>query len=264
MKKLFRDLFLPTCIVAALILMMCSAYVADSIKTGVSSGRAVQVFADRKTAGQLTLVIDPGHGGADGGAVSVTGVKESTINLDIALKLESIAGFFGVKTVMTRRSEDIAYPEDADTIRKMKVYDQKSRVELINSIEYPVLLSIHQNNYSGSSAHGAQVFFKSSAASAELAGTLQDILEENVTGSTTREAQQIANDIYLFKNISCTAVMVECGFLSNPDENCLLNNDEYRTKLALAIAAGYLNQEPSIMKAYFGGTNESESSVLLY
>ncbi len=264
MKKIFRDLLLPSCIVAALIFMMCSAYIADSIKTGAYSGRAMQVFSGNKSSSQLTLVIDPGHGGADGGAVSVTGVKESTINLDIALKLESIAGFLGVKTVMTRRSEDIAYPEDADTIRKMKVYDQKSRVELINGIDYPVLISIHQNNYNGSSAHGAQVFFKDSAGSAELAGALQDILEENVTGSTNREAQQIANDIYLFKNISCTAVMVECGFLSNPDENCMLNNDKYRTKLALTIAAGYLNQESSITKAYFGGTNESESSVLLY
>ena len=100
------------------------------------------------------LVIDAGHGGEDGGATSQTGLIESGVNLDIAKRLESLAGFFGIKTAMTRESETIEYPASAKTVRERKAFDQKSRIALINSFENAVLISIHQNKYTDPRSRG--------------------------------------------------------------------------------------------------------------
>ena len=125
---------------------------------------AVSVFA----AGEPVLIIDAGHGGADGGAVAADGSVESAINLAIARRLEALAGLFGVETVMTRESEDIDYPEEADTVSKMKQADQNARVKLINSVPDGVLISIHQNYYPDSRPSGAQVLYAATDGSQEL------------------------------------------------------------------------------------------------
>ena len=186
------------------------------------------------------LILDPGHGGEDGGAVSVTGTHESVINLDIAVRLSDLSGLLGVPCKMTRRSEDIAYPRELKTTAKRKVYDQKSRVAFINGTENAVLLSIHQNFFPRRSAHGPQAFYAKTTGSDVLAGYLCASLDAALLPGNNRPAKPIAENIYLMKNVRCPAVLVECGFLSNEAEAKALDDENYRLKTAAALGGAYL------------------------
>lgn len=189
---------------------------------------------------QRTLILDPGHGGADGGAVSVTGTSESKINLEIALRCRALAGLFGVTAEMTRESETLDYPEDAGTIHAKKVWDTKSRTEFINSLENAVLISIHQNKYTTAAPHGSQVLYAATEESQPLGEKLQELMTQ-VTGESKRKAAKIGDSIYIMNHIDCPAVLVECGFVSNAVEAKRLEEPAYQLKLATVIVGGYLS-----------------------
>lgn len=186
------------------------------------------------------LVIDAGHGGADGGAVAADGTLESDINLDIALRLEALAGFWGVETVLTRSGPDIDYPESAVTLSAMKKADQNARVALINDTPGAVLLSIHQNNYPASSPWGIQVFYGTASDSDAFAAIMQENLTGQLCPENRRVAEPIDEGIYLMRRAQCRAVLVECGFLSNPGDLEKLETAGYRTELAAVMLASYL------------------------
>ncbi len=186
------------------------------------------------------LVIDPGHGGADGGAVSLSGTYESAINLDIALKTAALCQLCGIDFIMTRDSEDISYPESAKSISSKKKYDQNQRVELINGKKNAVLISIHQNCYPHPSPHGPQSFYSNSAKSNCLAELAQNCMNLSLYPENRRIAMPVDKSIFLFKNVTCTAALVECGFISNPEESKLLDTDSYRLKIAAALTCAYL------------------------
>ena len=192
------------------------------------------------TAFAETLVIDAGHGGADGGASTDSGVCESTINLEIAQKLEAIACLLGVDTVMTRETDEIAYPESADTIAKKKVFDQKSRVKLINGVDNAVLISIHQNKYPDPGPSGAQALYGKVSGSMEFGELMHQNLTDCLCPGNRRVAAPISDDIYLMRSVECPSVLVECGFLSNPDEASLLQTKDYQIKLAVVLAASFI------------------------
>ncbi|NCB74833.1 MAG: N-acetylmuramoyl-L-alanine amidase [Clostridia bacterium] len=186
------------------------------------------------------LVIDPGHGGADGGAVSLTGTYESEINLEIALKMAALCQLCGTDFIMTRDSEDISYPESAKSIASKKKYDQKQRVELINSTANAVLISIHQNCYPHASPHGPQSFYSVNDASSNLSVLIQNSMNFSLCPENRRIATPVDKSVYLFKNITCPAALIECGFISNPEESKLLDKDSYRLKIAMALTCAYL------------------------
>lgn len=186
------------------------------------------------------LVLDPGHGGEDGGAVSVTGTHESVINLEIALDAADLAGLTGVPYKLTRASEDIAYPPELKSTAKRKVYDQKSRVSFINGTAGAVLLSIHQNIYPKKSVHGPQTFYAKTQGSDVLASLLSESLDAALLPGNDRPTKPIAEKIYLMKNVNCPAVLVECGFLSNPEEARALDTKEYRLRVAAALTSAFL------------------------
>ena len=186
------------------------------------------------------LVIDAGHGGMDGGAVASDGTKESELNLDIALRLEALARFWGVETVMTRDQEDIDYPADAGTIAAKKKADQYARVGLINNTPGAVLLSIHQNNYPATAPKGIQVFFGKAPGGAEFAAVLQTNLTAQLYPENRRLASPISDSIFLMNKVTCPAVLVECGFLSNPGDLQKLETESYRLELAMVMLASYL------------------------
>ena len=190
--------------------------------------------------GSPVLVVDAGHGGEDGGAVAPDGTLESEINLDIALRLEALARFWGVKTRMTRRTECIEYPASAQTLAARKKADQNARLELINNTPGAVLISIHQNNYPAAAPHGIQVFYGAEAHSSALAELMQSNLTQTLCPDNRRIAEPIDGGIYLMRNAGCTAVLVECGFLSHPAELDKLRTDAYRTELAAVMLASYL------------------------
>lgn len=183
----------------------------------------------------VTVVIDPGHGGEDGGAVCF-GVSESGINLAVSKKLDSFFHLIGIKTVMTR-SEDISlHSAAAKGVSEKKVSDLKNRVSAVNAIPNAVLVSIHQNQFEQEKYDGAQVFYSGSEVSRTLAEQLQKKLREGLDPDNRREARP-AETVYLLKNASCPAVLVECGFLSNRAECTLLCSESYQRRIAVAIGA---------------------------
>ena len=173
-------------------------------------------------AGCRTIVLDAGHGGEDGGAVL----------------------FLGRDTVLTRTGEDAIYSPEAVTLREKKVSDLKNRVALINSQPEAVLISIHQNSMPDHpSVHGAQVFYNGAASGPRLGEPVQAALHAAVNAGNGKNAKAIDSTIYLMKNVQCPAILVECGFLSNRTETGQLLTGGYQLKLAVCIAAGFLQHD---------------------
>ena len=195
-------------------------------------------------AGCRTIVLDAGHGGEDGGAVSPDGVVESDLNLAITRRLRDVLLFLGRDTVLTRTGGDAIYSPEAVTLREKKVSDLKNRVDLINSQPEAVLISIHQNSMPDHpSVHGAQVFYNGAASGPRLGETVQAALNGAVNAGHEKKAAQVPSSVYLMKEITAPGVLVECGFLSNAAETEQLKDPAYQTKLAAAIAAGVLNSD---------------------
>ncbi len=220
-------------------------FLALQLGKRLSPARPVTFFS----ASSITLIIDPGHGGADGGA-SVNQVLESKLNLDIALKLDQIMGLFSAPVILTRDSEALSYPADADTIREKKIADQKHRIDLINGTDKAVVISIHQNKYSDEAPRGAQVFFSEYSGSEDFALITHEYLKAALDPLNRRQARRIANEIFLMRKIHCPAILVECGFMSNPSEFALLQTQGYQTKIAVALAAAYMCAAPVLEELY--------------
>ena len=202
----------------------------------IGGNRIVQsVYSVQPLAHQVTVVIDAGHGGIDGGAVSCTGVFESKINLEIALKLNDLFRFLGCNTVMIRDS-DISVYTTGNTIAQKKMSDLKERVRIISETNNAFLLSIHQNKFQESKYSGAQVFYADTQGSKDAAELLQENLRKTINKSSNRMIKK-ASGIYIMEHIQCQAILVECGFLSNPVEEAKLRNDNYQKQLCCVIAA---------------------------
>ncbi len=206
----------------------------------------------------LTFVLDAGHGGEDGGAVSADGLRESEVNLSIAQRTDALLGLCGHRTVMTRDSETLVYPEQADTTRKRKRYDQQRRVTLINETENAVLVSIHQNQYATAGPSGAQVFYGKQPGSEVFAQYAQSLLSGLC--EKQRQAVPISEDIYLMREADCPAILIECGFLSNPGDAALLRSEEYRKALSVYITAACMGCAEELVSSH----GESEKRVLLH
>ena len=183
-----------------------------------------------------TLVIDPGHGGIDGGAISADGTRESDINLAVALRLQSIVRFLGQKTVMTRCDDS----KKTDILAYSEHEDLKARAALANGTDNAVLISIHQNYYPTAQPRGAQVLYSSFGDSDRLGKRMQELLVGKLDPENRRLATPAPKELYLTANARCPAVLVECGFMSNNFEVLKLKESGYQNALALVIAAAYL------------------------
>ena len=207
---------------------------------GAGGSRAVTVLsANAPVTGRKTVVIDAGHGGVDGGATSCTGVLESQFNLEIALKLDDLMHLLGIDTVMIRDTDCSVYTQ-GETIAQKKVSDLKERVRIVNSTENALLISIHQNQFSDSKYRGAQVFYAPTAGSQEFAKKLQTSLVGALNPDSHRQIKK-ADGVYLMQHINGTGVLIECGFLSNPQEEYLLRDHSYQQKICSVIACATSN-----------------------
>ncbi|MBQ3134448.1 MAG: N-acetylmuramoyl-L-alanine amidase [Oscillospiraceae bacterium] len=186
------------------------------------------------------LVIDAGHGGEDGGAISPSGVLESHLNLAIAKRADLLCGLFGAPSVMLRQQDISLHDPKANTLREKKVSDLHNRVELVMQQGNGVLLSIHQNSFPSEKYSGAQVFFAPTKGSQSLAEAMQITLRTVVEPSNSRQAAAISKSVYLLNHVSCPAILIECGFLTNPTEERKLQDSNYQTKLAAAILGCWL------------------------
>lgn len=201
--------------------------------------QAAPVFSAARAAGE-TVVIDAGHGGEDGGAVTSTGVPESGMNLAIALRLDSLLGLYGVQTKVLRTTDISLHDSSSKTLREKKVSDLHNRVAIIEATENATLISIHQNKFQGARHHGAQVFYTNEALSLPFAALTQSVLRDTLDPANTRAPAKIPDNVYLMSHITCRAILVECGFLSNPEEARRLQTPAYQEKIAVALAGSFL------------------------
>lgn len=181
------------------------------------------------------IVIDAGHGGVDGGATSCTGMLESNYNLEIALRLNDLFRLLGYDTRMIRTT-DISVYTKGETIAQKKMSDLKERVRIAEETENGLLISIHQNSFPDSHYNGAQVFYSGSDGSMALAKQMQDAFLNTLNPGSRRQCKK-SDGIYLMEHISCPGILVECGFLSNPQEEAKLRSREYQQKMCCVIAS---------------------------
>ena len=209
------------------------AAAAFFVKIFVSNGGLKPVISQNSRS---TLVLDAGHGGIDGGAISDSGLKESDINLQIALKTEALVRFLGIDTVMTREtdtdnSDNKAYSEHDNLVQ---------RVKLANSTENAVLISIHQNKFPSAVVSGAEVMYSDNDDSKALGLITQDNLVTLLDSSNRRVARPAPKELLLTSSVECPTILVECGFMSNPQEVQKLASNDYQLKLAAILAGSYI------------------------
>lgn len=198
--------------------------------------RAVTVISENAPVPRRhCIVIDAGHGGEDGGASSCTGKLESGINLDIALRLDDLLHLLGQDTVMIRKADTAVYTK-GETIAQKKVSDLKNRVQMVNARPNALLLSIHQNHFTDQRYSGGQVFYAGTAGSEAWAKEIQYAFRQTVNPGSKRDVKQ-GSGIYLLEKITVPGILVECGFLSNSEEEGKLCTPEYQKKLCCILAA---------------------------
>ena len=217
--------------IVCLYFVICSLFLLIAQLTNVCTTAVVHM---RPVDRHHTIIIDAGHGGEDGGAISCTGRAESQYNLEISLRLMDLFHLIGYKTCMIR-TEDVSIYKDGGSLAAKKVSDLKERVRITNEIENATLISIHQNTFPDSKYGGAQVFYGAKMESRLLAELLQRAFCETVNPNSHRKSKK-ADKIYLMEHINCTGILVECGFLSNPQEEMLLQTPDYQQKLVCVIA----------------------------
>lgn len=188
-----------------------------------------------------TIIVDAGHGGEDGGAVSDNGVSEAEINLKIALKLQQLLEQSGSNVVLTRSDDNAIYDVDKKTLREKKNSDIRNRVRIGNNSSADIFVSIHLNKIPENQYYGWQTFFKDGNEDGKLLATyIQSNLNETIQKENKRVPLKISN-VYIIKHVEIPTVIVECGFLSNPQEEKLLQQEEYQNRLAWGIYNGIMD-----------------------
>lgn len=186
------------------------------------------------------IIIDAGHGGEDGGA-EVDGVLEKNINLTISQKVADILRLSGYAVDEIRETDAAVYDGDADTLREKKVSDLKNRVTTFNESDRNLVVSIHQNKFDNSAYSGTQVFYSvNNPKGSVLAEAIRRSVVSLLQPDNTRELKPAGSDIYILDNATVPAVIVECGFLSNPEERQKLLDEKYQGEMAYSIAMGVL------------------------
>lgn len=219
------------------------------IIVGNKSGNVVS--ASKAVEDNFVIIIDAGHGGSDGGAVGADGTPEARLNLEIAKKLNDFLSVAGFNTFMTRTDED-SIGDSSNSIRNEKVSDIHKRMDIMNSFENCLFLSIHQNYYNGSSSWGTQVFYSGNNPQSELlAKSIQSSVASLIQPDNNRAIKKSGSSIYLLDKAVKPAVLVECGFISNSSDLMKLKEDNYQKNISYGICNGildYLEEEC----AYYG------------
>lgn len=206
------------------------------------------VFQTVKTANtyssnKTNLVIDAGHGGIDAGTIGVDGTNEKVINLSIAQKLYDFASVSGISCNLVRDGDYLVYNDNSDKSRS----DLYNRMDYINSIDNSTLISIHQNHFENEAEWGTQIWYSpNDDLSKILADDILSITKDFLQKENRRENKKSDNSYYLLYKAQVPSVMVECGFMSNTEENSKLQDDNYQSKMAYSIMLGfcdYLSEE---------------------
>ncbi len=230
MKKIY---FLIICLVVSF-----SVFVSAIINPSVMS--VSDNIRVNKNGDVPIVIIDAGHGGFDGGAVSVDGTPEKNINLSVSLFLNEFLIALGFNTIMTREQDISLEDKGLSTIRSRKTSDIHNRMKIMEDTDNSIFVSIHQNFYTQSKYSGTQVFYSPEFAedSSLLARCIQESVVTALQPENKREIKRCDSSVFLMYKAVKPAVLVECGFLSNPQEATILKDENYQKKIALCIALG--------------------------
>ncbi len=211
---------------------------------GKINAQILKIKKDAPKRVSKTIVLDAGHGGEDGGAVGNDGIVEKDVNLCIALKLRDYLEASGYDVVTTREEDVSIYDDDSKTLRQKKRSDLHNRADIIkdNEGENSIFVSIHQNKFPDPKYNGTQIFYsKNHSKSLDLANSIKESVVKLIQPENKREIKQATEKIYLLHGSEIPAVVVECGFLSNPDEAKKLASEEYQGQMAFCIYCGIIN-----------------------
>ncbi len=237
----FQKKLVFMCFIICLILLLCG--IIMNIKKEYSKNT---LATNALPVTNKIVVIDAGHGLPDEGAVGFNATTEQAINLSIALKLQQLIEQSGAKVILTRSDENGIYSTDSDSIRNKKVSDIKNRVEIGNNSDADIFISIHLNKYPESVYRGWQTFYqKDNERSKLLAQKIQTNLGKNIEFKNDRVSMSISG-VYIIDHLTIPTVIVECGFLSNPQEAEMLKGENYQNKIAWGIFTGiqdFFNEE---------------------
>lgn len=221
-----------------------SAYIVSaiivfaSILTAIGSSNIVHLASTTVVQGPI-VIVDPGHGGVDGGASSADGLLEKDVNLTIALKLRDFLRINGYTVIMTRESDMSIHDDSAKTIRQKKVSDMNNRLNIIKSLPGSIFISIHQNSFPQSQYSGTQVFYsKNNPDSEKLAEVVKTGIDGFIKPKKSRKIKPIGKTSFLMNQTTETSILIECGFLSNSEDVRLIQDNAYQGKLALSTLYG--------------------------
>ncbi len=242
-RKMLHRLYAMRRNAALLFAVLCLAAGYHTLPQDTAAGHIV-------LEGLPTVILDAGHGGFDGGAVSQDQVLEKDLNLSVAKKLELLLLSQGVQVIMTR-SEDEALTLDGQT---GKSADLRARAKIAQDNPDAILISIHMNQFGIPKYSGSQVFYSTNHSDSQLlAECIQQEIRQTLQPENTRQIKPAGGEIYLLAQAQQPAVLVECGFLSNPEETQKLQEESYQQSLAQAIASGLQN--------YYNGEEEKETQA---
>lgn len=188
------------------------------------------------SSNRVNLVIDAGHGGIDAGTIGVDNANEKDINLSISLMLYDFAMVSGISSFLVRDGDYLVYSDNDDKSRS----DLYNRMDYINSIENSSLISIHQNHFQDSSEWGMQIWYSPNDDKSKImADNILEITKSNLQSDNTRLNKKSDSSYYLLYKAQVPSIMVECGFMSNSDENKKLQDNKYQKQLAYSIMLGF-------------------------
>ena len=229
--------FIMALISALIILVISIAYGKFVEKNSYSLPLPTSTNFDKPT-----IIIDAGHGGEDAGAIAPDGTLEKDLNLEISRMVYALCILNGIDAKMTRDSDTLLYNyyDDLENYTgKKKIYDLKNRLKITEGESNPIYIGIHMNKFSQAKYSGAQIYYSdNNSLSKDLATNLSSKIKEYLQPQNKRQIKRADSSIYILKNISSPAILIECGFLSNENELRLLKSEEYKAKLALTIFAG--------------------------
>lgn len=251
---------IKTRVTAILVLLGCFTVIAATADHSQVSVRA----SSSRTENRYTVVLDAGHGGMDSGAVGINGELEKNINLAVVRDLKDMLTLSGFNVVLTRDADVSIHDDGVTGTRDQKVSDMKNRLDIISRQgTNSLFISVHQNKFTQSEYFGAQIFYnENNPDNRMIAQIMQDNFKKIQPGND-RQIKLSGDELYLFKNTQIPAVLVECGFLSNPDDAAALSDVEYQRKVAYTIYNGIMTYMTSKPDAEGDDTAKSENSDIL-
>lgn len=227
--------------ILSVVMIFIFAYIITGYNVNNTKNQLKTIETVALPVNNKVIVIDAGHGVPDEGAQSSNGTTEAESNLKIALKVQNLLEQSGATVILTRSDENAIYDLDSKTLKQKKISDIHNRVKIGNESSADIFVSIHLNKIPQQQYWGWQTFYKQESPEGQkLATSIQNSLNESIQKENKRVPMKIEN-VYIIKHVEIPTTIVECGFLSNPEEEQLLLNNEYQDKLAWGIYTGIMD-----------------------